>query len=401
MIFTPNMPLTDIIIKNAKAKDKQYKLTDERGLRLVVHPNGSKYWQMKYRHLGKEKTLSFGTYPEISLKEARNKRDDARKQISESLDPSQEKKFKKIQQHINADNSFENIALEWHEKNFDKWKPKHANNILKRLKADIITEIGFRPINQINAPELLATIQKIEKRGAFDIAKRALQTSGQVFRYAIATGRAERDISADLRGALTIKKTVHHSKLEENELCEFLQKLEKYDGEDQTKMALKFLILTFVRTIELRGARWEEVNFKTKEWHIPAERMKMGYKHIVPLSGQAIKILEEVKKYNGNYEFIFPSQTNKHKLMSENTMLFAMYRMGYHSRATPHGFRATASTILNEKGFNRDYIERQLAHGERDKVRATYNHAQYLTERHKMMQWWADHLDKIGGKNWG
>ena len=212
-----------------------------------------------------------------------------------------------------------------------------------------------------------------------------MQTSGQVFRYAIATGRAERDISADLRGALTIKKTVHHSKLEENELCEFLQKLEKYDGEDQTKMALKFLILTFVRTIELRGARWEEVNFKTKEWHIPAERMKMGYKHIVPLSGQAIKILEEVKKYNGNYEFIFPSQTNKHKLMSENTMLFAMYRMGYHSRATPHGFRATASTILNEKGFNRDYIERQLAHGERDKVRATYNHAQYLTERHYMI----------------
>jgi integrase len=401
MIFTPNMPLTDIIVKNAKPKDKQYKLTDERGLRLVVHPNGSKYWQMKYRHLGKEKTLSFGIYPEISLKEARNKRDDARKQISDNLDPSQEKKLKKIQQHINADNSFENIALEWHERNFEKWKPRHANYILKRLKADIIPEIGFRPINQINAPELLATIQKIEKRGAFDIAKRALQTSGQVFRYAIATGRAERDISADLRGALTVKKTVHHSKLEESELPEFLQKLGKYDGEDQTKMALKLLILTFVRTIEIRGARWEEINFETNEWHIPAERMKMGFKHIVPLSGQAIAVLEAVKKYNGNYEFVFPSQTNKNKLMSENTMLFAMYRMGYHSRATPHGFRATASTILNEKGFNRDHIERQLAHGERDKVRATYNHAQYLTERHKMMQWWADHLDKIGGKNWG
>jgi len=241
---------------------------------------------------------------------------------------------------------------------------------------------------------LLATIQKIEKRGALDIAKRALQTSGQVFRYAIATGRAENDISANLKGALTTRQTVNHAKLEESELPEFLQRLGKYDGEDQTKMALKFLILTFVRTIELRGARWEEINFETKEWHIPAERMKMGFKHIVPLSKQAIKILEEIKQYNGNYEFVFPSQINKHKIMSENTMLFAMYRMGYHSRATPHGFRATASTILNEKGFNRDHIERQLAHGERDKVRATYNHAQYLTERHKMMQWWADYLDK-------
>lgn len=389
--------LSDITIKKAKPKDKEYKLTDGEGMHLLVHPNGGKYWRLRYKINGKEKTLALGTYPTISLLEARDKRFDAKKQIVNGLDPSQEKKQKKLQQYINSENSFENVAREWYQKNYAKWKPRHANYILKRLEADIFPVIGSRPIGEIKTPELLATIQKIEKRGALDIAKRALQTSGQVFRYAIATGRAENDISANLKGALTTRQTVNHAKLEESELPEFLQRLGKYDGEDQTKMALKFLILTFVRTIELRGARWEEINFETKEWHIPAERMKMGFKHIVPLSKQAIKILEEIKQYNGNYEFIFPSQNNKHKIMSENTMLFAMYRMGYHSRATPHGFRATASTILNEKGFNRDHIERQLAHGERDKVRATYNHAQYLTERHKMMQWWADYLDKIGG----
>jgi len=389
--------LSDITIKKAKPKDKEYKLADGEGMHLLVHPNGGKYWRLRYKINGKEKTLALGTYPTISLSEARDKRFDAKKQIANGLDPSGEKKQKKLQQYINAENSFENVAREWYQKNYAKWKPRHANYILKRLEADIFPVIGSRSIGEIKTPELLATIQKIEKRGALDIAKRALQTSGQVFRYAIATGRAENDISANLKGALTTRQTVNHAKLEESELPEFLQRLDKYDGEDQTKMALKFLILTFVRTIELRGARWEEINFETKEWHIPAERMKMGFKHIVPLSNQAIKILEEIKQYNGNYEFVFPSQTNKHRIMSENTMLFAMYRMGYHSRATPHGFRATASTILNEKGFNRDHIERQLAHGERDKVRATYNHAQYLTERHKMMQWWADYLDKIGG----
>jgi integrase len=392
------MALTDIIAKNAKPKEKLYKLSDEKGLRLVINVNGGKYWQLKYRYLGKEKTLSFGTYPDISLKEAREKRDIARKKISDGIDPSEEKKIEKVQKHLNLENSFKNIALEWHQKNLGKWKERHGKYILKRLEADIFPEIGHRPINQINAPELLSLLHKIEKRGAFDIAKRALQTSGQIFRFAIATGRAERDISADLKGALTVRKSKHHNRLEESELPEFLEKLEKYDGEILTKLALKFLINTFVRTIELRGAKWDEINFNDKEWHIPAERMKMGYKHIVPLSRQSLEILEEIKKINNNSDFIFPSQKNKNKQMSENTMLFAMYRMGYHSRATPHGFRATISTILNEKGFNRDHIERQLAHGERDKVRATYNHAQYLEDRHKMMGWWSDYLENKGMK---
>lgn len=391
------MPLTNIIAKNSKAKEKPYKISDEKGLRLLVNVNGSKYWQLKYRYLGKEKTLSFGVYPNISLKEARAKRDIARKKINDGIDPSEERKIEKINQNLNLENSFKNIALEWYHKNIDKWKQRHGKYILKRLEADIFPEIGHRPINKINAPELLSALHKIEKRGAFDIAKRALQTSGQIFRYGIATGRNQRDISADLKGALTIRKTKHHNKLEESQLPEFLEKLENYDGEILTKLALKFLINTFVRTIELRGAKWDEINFNDKQWHIPPQRMKMGFKHIVPLSKQTLRILEDIKKINNNSDFIFPSQKNKHKQMSENTMLFAMYRMGYRGKATPHGFRSTTSTILNEKGFNRDHIERQLAHGERDKVRATYNHAQYLEDRHQMMQWWSDYLDNKRG----
>ncbi len=389
--------LNDITIKKAKPKDRQYKLTDGEGMHLLVHPNGGKYWRLRYKLAGKEKTLALGTYPTLSLAEARDKRFAAKKQIANGIDPSQEKKQRKLEQYINAENSFENIAREWYQKNYAKWKPRHAHYILKRLEADIFPVIGSRPINEIKTPELLATIQKVEKRGAIDIAKRALQTSGQVFRYAIATGRAEHDISANLKGALTTRQSVNHARLEEEQLPEFFKKLEKYEGE-QTKLAFKFLILTFVRTIELRGARWEEINFEKKEWHIPAERMKMAQKHIVPLAKQSIAILKELQKVNGNYDFIFPSKTNPNKMMSENTLLYTLYRLGYHSRATTHGFRSTASTILNEKGFNRDHIERQLAHGERDKVRAVYNHAQYLAERHKMMQWWANYLDKLNKK---
>lgn len=270
--------------------------------------------------------------------------------------------------------------------------------MIRRLEADIFPHIGFRSITQITAPELLATIQKIEKRGAIDIAHRALQTSSQIFRYAIATGKAERDIASDLRGALVTRKQTNYSRLKESEMPEFLEKLENYDGELQTRLAMKLLILTFVRTGELRGARWEEINFETKEWHIPAERMKMKEKHIVPLSKQAIKILKQIRTLHFNENFALPSHINPNKSISENTLLYTMYRLGYRSRATVHGFRGTASTILNENNFKSDVIERQLAHGERNKVRASYNHAQYLPDRKEMMQWWADYLDsKIRG----
>lgn len=391
------MNLNDKLIKNAKSKKKPYKLSDGGGMYLLVEAGGSKYWRLKYRVLGKEKTLALGVYPETSLKEAREKRDEARKQLENGKDPSQEKKLQKLQRHINNSNNFEAVAREWHAKFIVGWTPRHAHYILRRLENDIFKEIGDRPISEITAPELLAVLQKIEKRGALDIAKRALQTCGQIFRYAIQTGRATRDLSVDLKGATATKPKTNFARLEENELPEFLKKLEKYDGDLQTRLALKLLILTFVRTKEIRGARWEEFNFETKEWHIPPERMKMRRKHIVPLSKQALEVVEQVKAINGNKEFLFPSPINPNKTISENTILYAIYRLGYHSRTTAHGFRATASTILNENEFNRDHIEIQLAHCERNAVRESYNHALYLPQRKKMMQWWADYLEKIGG----
>ena len=392
------MPLNDIKCKNIKPTNKTFKVSDEKGLYLEVSPNGSRYWRFKYRFDGKEKRLAFGVYPEVSLKEAREKRDEARKLIQEGIDPSQEKKMTKLNRLINAENSFENVAREWHEKQKQRYTQKHSKAVLKRLEADIFPPLGSRPINQISAAELLITIQKIEKRGAIDLAHRMLQISGQIFRYAIATtARAQRDISADLRGALTVRKKVNHANLKEDELPEFLQKLANYHGELQTKLAFQMLVLTFVRTSELRGAKWQEINLETAEWHIPAERMKMREKHIVPLSKQVIELLQQVRKLHNNPDFVFPSHVNPNKSVSENTLIYALYRLGYHSKATAHGFRATASTILNEKNFRADVIEKQLAHGERNKVRASYNHAQYLPERKDMMQWWADYLDKLRG----
>ena len=388
------MPLTDITAKTAKPKEKLYKLSDEKGLFLSIRPNGGKYWQMKYRFDGREKVLSFGVYPEVSLKEARDKRDDARKQIKDGVDPSAEKKLAKLTRMVDADNSFEHVAREWHEKQKERYTVKHHKAVLTRLENDVFPLLGSRPISQIKAPELLVTIQKIEKRGAVDLSHRVLQTAGQIFRYSIATGRAERDISTDLRGALTVRKKVNHANLKEDQLPEFLQRLENYHGEPQTKIALQILVLTFVRTAELRGMKWSEFNFDTAEWHIPAERMKMREKHIVPLSKQVIELLNQVRRLHNNPDFVFPSRINPHKSTSENTLIYAIYRMGYHSKTTAHGFRATASTILNEKNFRADVIEKQLAHGERNKVRASYNHAQYLPERKDMMQWWADYLDK-------
>lgn len=287
------------------------------------------------------------------------------------------------------------MAIEWHNNKKQQWTERHAVYVLRRIQVDIFPILGSRAINEIKAPELLAVLRLIETRGAIDIAHRVLQTCGQIFRYAISTGRAERDISADLRGALKTRKKENYSHLEAKELPEFLDKLEKYEGDIQTKLALKFLLFTFVRTGEIRGARWEEIDFEKNEWRIPAERMKMRDLHIVPLSKQAMKVLKELHLINGYKEHLFPNRNKPITFISENTLLYAIYRMGYHLRATVHGFRATASTILNENGFKPDVIERQLAHSERNKVRASYNHAQYLPERKEMMQWWGDYLNEI------
>jgi integrase len=395
------MPLTDILCKTTKPADKPKKLSDEKGLYLEVMPGGSKYWRMKYRFANKEKRLAFGVYPEVSLKEARDKRDAARQLLRDGIDPSKAKKEIKRQIMLEAENSFESLAREWHHNQKPSWTDKYAIKVLRRLEADIFPTLGSRQINEITAQELLFAVRAIEKRGATYISHVALQNCGQVFRYAIATGKAQHDLSADLRGALKTRKQVHYNSLPEKELPEFLKKLEDYDGDLQTKLALQFLILTFVRTSEVRGARWEEINFDKKEWRIPAERMKMREEHIVPLSKQAIAILEALQPISSHWENIFPNRVKPKNPISENTMLYAMYRMGYHSRATPHGFRSTASTILNENGFKPDVIERQLAHAERNKVRASYNHAQYLPERRQMMQWWADYLNRAaqGGGN--
>lgn len=392
------MRLTDKKIKASSPRSKPYKLSDGSGMYLLVHPKGSKYWRFKYRYDGKEKLLALGVYPEITLSEARKRRDEARKSLALDKDPLLLKQQKTQQMKGQNENTFEVIANEWLERKRGAWTARHLFYVRRRLESDIWPSLGRKPISQIKAPELLTVIRAIELRGALDIAHRALQTCGQIFRYAIATGKTDSDITRDLKGALKQRKSKSHAYLAEKELPEFLEKLDSYDGELLTQLALKLLLLTFVRTSELRGATWNEIDLELKEWRIPAERMKMREQHIVPLSCQSIMILEEVKSLNISSVYLFSNARNHTKPLSENTLLYALYRMGYHSRATGHGFRATASTILNENGFRSDVIERQLAHGERNSVRASYNHAQYLTERREMMQWWGNFLDNLKSK---
>ena len=390
------MPLTNIAIKSAKPKDKQYKLSDKNGLYLLVHPNGGKYWQLKYRFVGKEKTYSLGVYDEVSLQEARDKALDARKSIKNGIDPSAEKSLVKKLLKQDYANNFEAIALQWHEQRKHMWTEKHAAKILRVLKTKLFPAIGNIPINQVKPPELLAALKKIEKDGHLHTAHRMQQTASQIFRFAVASGLTERDIAVDLRGALKPSKKTNYARLSENELSEFIEKLENYEGDEQTKIATKLLMITFVRTIELRGARWEEINFDKAEWRIPAERMKMRKPHIVPLSKQAIALFRQQQQSTGNYDFVFPNRNRPTTYISENTILYAIYRMGYHNRTTAHGFRGTASTILHESGlFDSVHIERQLAHGERNQSKGSYDHSQHLAKRAEMMQWWGDYIDGV------
>jgi integrase len=395
------MPLTDLAIRNAKPRDKAYKLSDGGGLFLWVQTNGRKWWRYAYRFDGKQKLLALGVYPETTLAEARELHAQARKKLAADSDPNEAKKEAKRLRILNSENTFETVAREWHENNLNIWTPKHGLNVIKRLEGDIFPKLGNRPIKDITAPELLSVLRLIEKREALDLCRTIAQYCTRIFAYAIATGRGERNPAMDLRGALKTPVTKHHAHLKADALPSFLQKLEVYDGELQTKLGLKLLLLTFVRTTELRGAEWSEIDWDKAEWRIPPSRMKMKDPHIVPLSKQALALFRELQQHNGKWAFVFPQQYKPSKCMSENAMLYALYRMGYRSRATGHGFRATASTILNENGFPPDHIERQLAHSERNKVRAAYNHAQYLPERRKMMQWWADYLDAKHVENVG
>ena len=384
--------------RNAKPKAKPYKMSDGEGLFLLVTPAGSKYWRLKYFIAGKEKLLALGVYPDVTLADARVRRAEARKVLAAGKDPAEAKKESKRVSTVNNSNTFEIVAREWFEKRKHEWKPSSSRCKRIYLENHILPKIAQRPIAAITAPEVLELLRVIEGRGTLDTARRVMQMCGQIFMYAIATGRTDRNPVPDLRGALKTPIVKHHSFLQASDLPPFLEKLENYDGSLQTKLALRLLLLTFVRTNELRGAQWSEIDLEKAEWRIPAERMKMNELHIVPLAIQVIEILRELKAITGSFQFLFPNQHKPSTFMSENTMLFAIYRMGYHSRATGHGFRSTASTILNENQFRPDVIERQLAHGERNRVRAAYNHAQYLPERRKMMQWWADYLDEVAAK---
>ena len=390
--------LSDAKARNAKPRTKPYKIADGEGLFLVIMPSGSKYWRLKYFFAGKEKLLALGVYPEITLADARDRRAQARKVLAAGNDPGEVKKEAKRVAILNNANTFEVVAREWFEKRKHEWAPGSVRCKLHYLEKQLLPTLGPRAIAGITPPQVLDMLRAIEERGTLDTARRVMQMCGQIFMYAIATGRAERNPVPDLRGALMTPVVKHYSFLKANELPDYLRKLEAYDGSLQTKLALRFLLLTFVRTNELRGAEWTEIDWDKAEWRIPAERMKMKELHIVPLSRQAVRVLRELEQFSGSQQYVFPNQHNPVTFMSENTMLYALYRMGYHSRTTGHGFRSTASTILNEHEFRADVIERQLAHGERNRVRAAYNHAQYLPERRKMMQWWADYLDEVAAR---
>jgi integrase len=390
--------LSDAKARNAKPKAKPYKISDGGGLFLLIKPSGSKYWRLRYFFAGKEKMLALGVYPDVTLAVARERRTQAQKQLATGNDPGEVRKEAKLLATAKRLNSFESVAREWLDKRKHEWAPITAEVARDRIEQHIFPKLGQRPIADITPPEVLAMLRVVEDRGTLETARRVMQLSGKIFMYAIATGRAERNPVPDLRGALKTPVVKHRTFLAASELPPYLKKLEAYDGSLQTRLGLRLLLLTFVRTIELRGAQWTEIDWDKAEWRIPAERMKMREQHIVPLSTQAVNVLRQLEMLSGQRQYLFPNEHNPKTFMSENTMLFALYRMGYRSRATGHGFRSTASTILNEHGFRADVIERQLAHSERDTVRAAYNHAQYLPERREMMQWWADYLDKVAVK---
>jgi integrase len=390
------MALTDRAIQTkAKPRDKAFKLADSHGLYLLVKPNGSRYWRMDYAIGGKRKLLAFGVYPDVSLKEARDKQADARRLLRNGTDPAEVKRAHKQQAKARSAHSFENVAREWHEKQKGRWTADHAHRVITCLERDVFPHVGSIPIKELAAPAILQVLKRVERRDALDVASRVLQRISAVYRYAISTGRTTYNPAADLAGSLKTRKVTHRAALSRAELPAFLKQLDAYDGQPTTRLALKLVVLTFVRSRELRGAEWREFDLDRAEWRIPASRMKITAEHIVPLSRQALTILDELKPLTGSYELVFPNQNNLSKPMSENTLLYAMYRMGYHSKATVHGFRATASTILNEMGWEADVIERQLAHAERNKVRAAYHRSEYLKDRRKMMQAWGDFIEGL------
>ena len=395
------MKLSDVTLRRVKATDKPQKFADGGGLYLYVAPTGGKLWRMDYRFEGKRKTLSFGSYPAVGLKDARARREETKGQIAAGIDPGAHKKAAKEAARADTDSAFEIVAREWFDRQKDGWAESHAGKIMARLERDIFPVVGGRPVRDITAPMLLEALRRIESRGAVDTAHRALQTCGQVFRYAIATGRAEHNIAADLKGALPPVRGGHFASVKEPAAVGgLLRAIDAYTGNVIVRAALRIAPYVLVRPVELRRAEWAEFNLDANEWRIPATRMKMRELHIVPLARQVREILAELHQYTGGGRYLFPSMRANTATISDVTLLAALRRLGYgKDEMTVHGFRSMASTLLNEKGYNRDWIEKQLAHGERDTVRASYNFAQYLPERRKMMHEWADYLDELRGQS--
>jgi len=392
------MTLTDVAIQKIKPRNKPFKMFDTEGLFLLVRPNGSKLWRLKYRFGGKEKLLALGVYPHITLKEARQRRDEERNKLAHHIDPSANRKAAKEAWNEGQANTFEFVAREWIASRTPIWTPSNTTKTTRRLEMDAFPWFGKRPIAEITAPELLAALRKTEARGAVGTAQRVLQSCGQVFRYAVATGRANRDPTTDLRGALNPVKGGHFAAITDpKDIGPLLRAMYDYQGSAVTRAALRLAPLVFVRPGELRQAEWKEVDFEKAEWRIPAERMKMKQPHIVPLARQAIEILKELHPQTGRSRFLFPSPLTNQRAMSDNAILTAMRRMGIpKDEMTGHGFRAMARTVLDEVLHVRpDYIEHQLAHAVRDPNGRAYNRTAHLPERRKMMQQWADYLDGL------
>jgi integrase len=392
------MPLTDVKVRNAKSGEKQVKLSDSDGMYLLVTPNGGKCWRLKYRFDGKEKVFALGTYPEVSLAVAREKRDAARKQIAAGIDPGAVKKALKAATMADTENSFEVVAREWHGKFSGTWSACHAETTLGRLQLDVFPALGARPIDEIKAPEILAMLRRIESRGALETAHRVRTICSQVFRYAVATSRADRDPSADLKGALPPYKKSHLAAITDpKEVASLLRAIDGYQGSFVVKSALQLAPLFFVRPGELRQAEWLEFDLDAAEWNIPAARMKMKVAHLVPLSTQAIVILKELCTLTGGSKYLFPCHRSFARPMSNNAINAALRRMGFDKdEMTGHGFRAMARTILDEVlQIRPDFIEHQLAHAVKDPNGRAYNRTAHLAERRKMMQLWSDYLDGL------
>jgi integrase len=390
------MPLSDTAIRNAKPTEKPYKMPDEKGMYLFVHPNGGKYFRLDYRFAGKRKTLALGVYPDTSLKQARERRDTAKKQIADGIDPSITRKIEKAG---SIENTFKAVTEEFLEANSGKWSASHKKHIKECFERDVYPWLGSRPLKDLTAVEVLTALRRITARGALETAARTKQFIGQAIRYGIATGRAERDVTQDLRGALPSPVRGHFPAITEPKpLGQLLRDIDAYTGDFVVKTALQLQPLIFARPANLAAAEWDEFDLEAAEWRIAADKMKMKDAHIVPLSKQAIALLQDIHPLTGSRRYVFASNKGKRgnePHISRESIGAAIRRMGYQGQHTAHGFRTTASTLLHEQGFHSDMIERQLSHAERNRIKAAYNRAQHLPERRKMMQAWSDYLDSL------